>query len=362
MEPALTDLTTPSGRLCELLARAALDGHTAMPWTVIASAVASGGADPEAAAREAVAAGQVVAVLLGEVRAIALTEHVIAEQRVADAVGELVESQRLRVVVGRSGATGDEVAVLPDLDALGSAELADQLEATVESDVDEVVLAGDPDLLGPFSPGQPFRDVLTAVRKSSPDLVSVAPDDDVPPLLGDAVAELRRGELPTVPAEQHQLVRAGAADDAALAQRVEQLVTDSIPRVLSFRGEQIGVVTPIRSGPAGVDALHERLGDAADVRLLTDLRRQTWPALVAVWPAVAAGVLDRPSLVSMVTRGQAHVTMAYAKGLPLAQIVGLGHRRRVTILPTLLAQFLTSPDSAAVQGHNRQEPPGQEVP
>jgi hypothetical protein len=365
LESALTDLSTPTTRLCDLLSRAALDGHTALPWDVVVSALASGGVDADAAAREAVATGRAVAVLLGDLRAIALTEHVVAEQRVADAVGELVEHQRLRVVVGSS--TPDDAAALSDLHLLGSAKLADRLESVASTGDAEVMLRGDPDLLGPFGPGQPFRDLVAGVQQSAPRLLSAAARNDATsPVLGDLVAALRRGDLPAVPSDQHQVVRTAAPNDAALAERVEQVVTDSIPRTFSLHGEQVGVVTPMRLGACGADALKQRLGDAADVALLTDLRTQTWPALVAVWPAVAAGVLDRPSLLSMVTRGREHVSIAYTEGMPLRQIVRLGHRPRVTILPTLLAQSLARPvlalpDTAHAEEHNRRQSPGLEV-
>jgi hypothetical protein len=318
-----------------------------LPWALVASALSSSRVDAEAAARAAVAEGRAVAVLLGDARAMALTEHVVAEQGVADAVGELVESQRLRVVVGMPPRYGDGagVGVLADAHLLGSAELAHWLDDAVATDVAEVVIAGDPDALGPFAPGQPFRDLLNALGQSGPELVRVTSDEaSAVPLLRAAVDAVRRGEPPTIPADQHDLVRVGARDDADLAHRVEQVVTDSLPRVLSLSGADVGVVTPMRWGPAGAETLRDRLGEAGDVVLLHDLRAQRWPAVVAVLPAGAAGVLDRPSLVSLLACARAQLTIAHVEGLPLAQALTLPHRRRVTILPTLLAQFLPPPD------------------
>jgi hypothetical protein len=343
VEPTLSPQASATSRLGELLARAAADGHTALAWSIVASALSGAGLDAEAVARDAVATGQVAAVLLGQTRAVALTEHVVAEQRVADAVADLVDRDLLRVCPAGTGATSADGTVIDRSHELGSADLGDRLE---QAGADApVLLVGDPDRLGPFGPGAPFRDLLTAAQRWAPHLVVTGPkeeaaaDDDESQVtvVRAALRQVRAGELPDVATGQHGLVVIRAPDDAALAHRVTQLVSDSIPRVFGLSAGQICVVTPLVHGACGVATLRPALSGHAEVRLVHELDASTWPAVVAVFPAQSAGVIDRPLVLSAMTPARRHLSIAACAGVDMAATLRLPHRRRTTILPTLLA-------------------------
>lgn len=331
--------SSATSRLRELLTRAAADGHTALPWAIVASALSGAGLDAEAVAREAVATGQVAAVLLGQTRALALTEHVVAEQRVADVVADLVDRDLLRLLPQGASDPSARGSSIDRAHELGSADLGARLEL-VGSD-SPVVLAGDPDQLGPFGPGAPFRDLLTAARPWAPHLVVTGRADDESQVteVRAALRQVRAGVLPDVASGQHSLVVTQASDDAALAHRVSQLVTDSIPRVFGLSAAQICVVTPLVHGACGVATLRPALSGHAEVRLVNELGASTWPGVVAVFPAQSAGVLNRPLVLSAMSPAQLHLSIAVTAGVDMAATLRLPHRRRTTILPTLLAEL-----------------------
>ena len=71
---------------------------------------------------------------------------------------------------------------------------------------------------------------------------------------------VRVGELPAIeggPDREVVLVPCRGSEEAA--HRVVQLVTDSIPRVFGTTADQLQVVTPVHSGPAGTQALNRVL-------------------------------------------------------------------------------------------------------
>lgn len=364
MEPALTHSTVPTDPLRDWLRRAAVDGHTALLWTTLLSALSASGVDAESVARAAVVSGEAVAVLLGETRALALAELVRAEQDVADAVELLFDDGRLRLVVARElpgSREEDAPGVISHAHLLGSADLAGRLREQPAAGT--VVLSGDPDLLGPFGPGAPYRDLLAAARRWHPAIVV---EDDARPIsdnddsrcasvIADVVRWVRRGQLaPAVTDPDHTVALTGADDDVALARRVGQLVTDSIPRVHHLRGAEIGVVTPLRQGACGVAALQGAVGSQAQVCLTHDAQPATWPAAVAVFPGTSAGVLDRPTVLAALTRAERHLSIAVASGTPMAAAVRLDHRHRTTILPTLLAQIWDSPSPSPARTQTEQ--------
>ncbi len=310
----------------------------------MASALSGAGLDAEAVAREAVASGDVVAVLLGQTRAVALTEHVLAEQRVADVVADLMDRDLLRVCPSGASDASTDATLIDRAHELGSAELADRLE---QAGIDgPVLLFGDPDRLGPFGPGAPLRDLLTAAQRWAPRVVTTAaadePSQDL--VVRAALRQVRAGELPEVASGQHSVVVTRADDDEALAKRVMQLVTDSIPRVFALSADQIGVVVPLVHGACGVAALRRALTGYAEVRLVQELGSVTWPAVVAVFPAQSTGLLNRPMVVSALTPAQRHLSIAVSAGVGMTATLALGHRPRTTILPTLLAGVLGSSD------------------
>jgi exodeoxyribonuclease V alpha subunit len=77
---------------------------------------------------------------------------------------------------------------------------------------------------------------------------------------GGAIARLatavRAGGLPAVDSPDREVVIVPARGSADCARRVVQLMTDSIPRALGIKVEQIQVVTPVHRGPAGTIELN----------------------------------------------------------------------------------------------------------
>jgi exodeoxyribonuclease V alpha subunit len=83
-------------------------------------------------------------------------------------------------------------------------------------------------------------------------------------------------------------------------------------------------------------------------KLLTDLRHgwaltvhraqgSEWPAVVAVFPGEAAGMLSRPLVYTALTRAQRHLSVVHGAGPALARAVAtVGERPRVTRLASLL--------------------------
>ncbi len=197
-----------------------------------------------------------------------------------------------------------------------------------------------------------------------------------------------------------------ATGSAEAAHRVVQLVTDSIPRALGIPADDVQVVTPVHTGPAGTIELNRALKatlnpgrgtvcgfDAGDRvvatanhleaeptgfangevgvvteardgtrrpsssppgrppvtgRALADLRHgwaitvhraqgSEWPAVVAVLPPEAGGMLSRPLVYTALTRAQRHLSVVPAVGPALARAVReVGARPRRTRLRELL--------------------------
>jgi exodeoxyribonuclease V alpha subunit len=193
-----------------------------------------------------------------------------------------------------------------------------------------------------------------------------------------------RGELPSVDAPGREVVIVPAAGAAEAVHRTVQLLTDSIPRALGISADEIQVVTPARRGDAGATVLNAafkaRLNpgrgehggfDVGDrvvvsgplpqaatgetgivtgfgaggleitfpdgpamvpVPLLPRLRHgwaitvhqaqgTCWPAVVAVLPAEAAGLLSRPLVAAAFTRARRHLSVVHAAGPALARAV-----------------------------------------
>jgi hypothetical protein len=125
-----------------------------------------------------------------------------------------------------------------------------------------------------------------------------------------------------------------AADGAEAAHRAAQLVTDSLPRALGLSGDDVAVVTPLRRGPAGADALRAAGLPAFTARAAMG---RSWPGVVVVLPPEACGVLSRPLVYAMFSRAVRHLSVVHAAGPVLARAVReTGARPRRTRLPALL--------------------------
>ena len=292
-----------------------------MPLAVVLAAV------PEAAVKESAAAGGV----LVEDGWVALDVIADAETAVADEVLGLAAEDRLALVLGDVPAGADVVAV-PDVHRLALADLAAALQA-VPADV-RVVLSGDPDALPGADPGDVLADLLGWGRVPVRDLRP----SDTSTALGALVVGLRAGELPE-PTDR-SVVLVPCADDNRVVGRVVQLVGDSIPRVFGVTPSDVLVVTPLQRGDAGVRALASALPDGTRVCTVHEAAREgsAAEAVVACFPAAAAGVLSRSLVYSAATLASRHLSVVTAAGdaLPRAVVVGAG-RRRWTRLPSLLA-------------------------
>jgi exodeoxyribonuclease V alpha subunit len=115
-----------------------------------------------------------------------------------------------------------------------------------------------------------------------------------------------------------------------------------------FANGEVGIVT----APAGDGLTVSFSGTPVTVPalLLADLRHgwaltvhraqgSEWPAVVAVFPAEASGMLSRPLVYTALTRAQRHLSVVHGAGPALARAVRtVGERPRVTRLASLLAE------------------------
>jgi hypothetical protein len=320
-----------------LLRRAALDGHTAMPRTSVVAAVGA------AAVQQALARGQVSA----DQDLLALPEVAAAEDALAVRLLDLAGQGRLAVVLGEVPA-GAPVHVVQHAHRRSVEDLLAEISAV--SDQARVVVAGDPDLLGGTGPGAVLADLLAWGGVPVRDLREPvdATDGTHRTALAALAGALRRGALPDASPASEPGSDAGAdrslvvvpcrSDDEVLA-RVDQLVRDSVPRVFAVAADQVLVVTPLRRGTAGARALAGRL-PGNSVQTIHDTANGQLPAadaVVACFPAQAAGVITRSMVVTVAALARTHLSVVTAAGdaLPTAVTSGV-HRPRFTRLAGLL--------------------------
>ena len=366
--------------------RAAADGHTAVPATLLRGALAGHGiTDADAALEAAFAAGRVVPdarlVTGSQDAAVAgdlveeLTEDLVAgaelaeaEDAVADGLLRLLATAEpweppppdglgagddvldaLRdsgvVLVENSYDAGACDAVrragaLPGVHAVEHAEMLDVPAAAelVESlpDGTRLVLAGDPLLLPSAGPGRVLGDAAASgalpVVRLEPAATPVAA----------LVGALREGRLPEAGDPGRHVVVLPTTDEHAVGLAV-RVVTDSVPRVHGIDPADVVVVSPHRRGTAGADALDEALtgvlgvGPAPRARTVHEARGRRWPAAVVVLPAQAAGLLSRALVATACSLGTRHVSVLAAAGPDLrAAVERVSARPRTTRLTSLL--------------------------
>ena len=283
--------------------------------------------------------------------------------------------------------------------AMLDAELA---AALIEAcpDGSRLLLAGDPAQLPPAGPGRVLADLIDSAAVPVTELTQLHGEQPGRVIAGLASA-VRAGSLPPVDAPGREVVVIGTRSGAEASHRVIQLVTDSIPRALGISGPDIQVITPASAGPAGATelnlALKQRLnpgpgrhggfdpgdrvvsvapglgvaaGELGTVtgpgdggllvefpggpvcvpeRLLGGLRPgwaltprraqgSVWPAVVAVFPEEAAGMLTRPLVYTALTRAGRHLSVVHGAGPALARAVAaVPEQPRLTRLAGLLA-------------------------
>jgi exodeoxyribonuclease V alpha subunit len=294
----------------------------------------------------------------------------------------------------------DADLVVVDESSMLDAELA---AALVEACADgtRLLLVGDPAQLPSIGAGRVLADIIDSGAIPVTELTTLYRQRE-----GGVIARLatsvRGGELPPIGGADHEAVVVPVRGSQQAAQRVTQLVTDSIPRALGIPAADVQVVTPVHKGAAGTVELNRALkarlnpgpganggfdpgdrvvaianhidegfanGEVGTVtgptdeglvitftgvpvtvpfRLLSDLRHgwamtvhraqgSEWPAVVAVFPAEATGMLSRPLVYTALTRAQRHLSVVHGAGPALARAVRtIGERPRQTRLSGLL--------------------------
>ncbi len=374
-----------------LLTRAAADGHTWVPTSIVLAAV--GGP----VVRAALTAGTVVAVDVGRAAesprgqgmdhpqadevapdGIALADLAEDEELLAEGLAGLAAEGRLRVVTISTARSADPS---PDVPAdsevrLDLSRLSVPAASAAIGDIPEdsaVVLVGDPDALPPVGPGAVLRDVLAGavllgipVENATVDEPADQPNRGRPAALAALGAALRAGRLVPPDASDRSTVVVPVDSDEQAAVRAVQVVNTSLPRALELAPADIAVLTPLRRGPAGVTALSTRLAanspTAADSRapdsatagsttegaptiaIVHDAIGRTWPAVVLVLPPTCSGVLSRDLIVTACAAATRQFTVIHGVGPLLARLVAeLPHRERRTRLVELLRQHAAQP-------------------
>ena len=342
--PAPRDAIRQAALACWLLLRAARDGSTWLPGTVLRSALESLGSDDGHAGLQGAVSLGVVAVLDEGVFALpglALVEQEAAEQverlTFTDGSVHLVAGPRGRTRADAVAAAGPtDAGVVEDIERLGLPELAQALEQV--EDGGHVVLAGDPDLM-PAGPGRVLRDLLAA--QSVPRTVVQAQDEDPGPAraLHLLRAAVRRGVLPppeSLASPERSVAIVPVATDQQAAARVRQLVEVSIPRAFELAPEQIAVVPLLSRGAAGARALAEALGPSGCRVEPVSPGLEPAGAVVLVLPPSAAGVLQRDLLLTALVAATRHVSIVSGVGYALPRAVSVPPRATRTRLTQLL--------------------------
>jgi ATP-dependent exoDNAse (exonuclease V) alpha subunit len=338
--------------------------------------------------------------LVRAARALGLRAYACAAT--ADGVRRLADEAAVTLAGLLTGAQGpgrapDGTLALDLLVVLDAPGLDVETAATlVESVADgaRLVLSGDPAELWSAGPGRVFADVLAA--KPCPSVASRTPDFGP---IGELASGVGVGELLPVEAPDKEVVIVTAKDGAEAVHRALQLIHDSIPRALGIPADQVRVLTPGHSGPAGTRALNAALkqrfnpgpgafggfdpGDLvvhspapgvarpgtvlagvpqglllecegeevtvprdqiASVRhgwALTahQAAGRRWPAVVVLLAPEAAGELTRQWVYTAFSRAERHLSVVHAVGPALVQAVGsVPARPRVTRLRGIVAE------------------------
>jgi exodeoxyribonuclease V alpha subunit len=148
----------------------------------------------------------------------------------------------------------DQDVVVVDEASMLDVELAAALLRAC-ADGTHLMIVGDSAQLPSIGPGQVLADIIASGVVPVVELTTLYRQE-----AGGAIARLatavRAGGLPAVDSPDREVVIVPARGSADCARRVVQLMTDSIPRALGIKVEQIQVVTPVHRGPAGTIELN----------------------------------------------------------------------------------------------------------
>lgn len=311
-----------------LVGRVGLAGSTALPVSVLASALRAYGVDDPVRGVE-LAEEEDRLVALPEERAVALPDVAHAEESVAEEALRLREGEQLSLVVGPVQDSDPETTVVADAHRWALPDIASLCAAVAPGR--RLMLCGDPDALQPAAPGRAFADLVAS------GLLPVAvPGWPAESPLERVLTAVRGGSLPPVPPAQREFVVVPCDDAAQAVRRASQLVTTSIPRLL---GEASCLVLAVREeGTAGAAALRGAVD--ADVATVHEAAGRRCAAVVLVLPGEAAGSLTRAVLISALSVAERHVSVVHQVGPALAQAVDAHpHRPRRTRLPGLLREM-----------------------
>ena len=151
----------------------------------------------------------------------------------------------------------DEDVVVVDEASMLDVVLADALLAAC-ADGTHLVFVGDAAQLPSIGAGRVLGDLIDSATVPVTELTTLYRQEE-----GGSIARLakavREGDLPAVDDPTREVVVVPARGSSDAAHRVLQLVTDSIPRALGIRADQVQVVTPVHRGGAGTMALNAAL-------------------------------------------------------------------------------------------------------
>jgi exodeoxyribonuclease V alpha subunit len=230
-----------------------------------------------------------------------------------------------------------------------------QREGGVIARLATAVRGGDLPVVTPDGPGTEHEAVVVPVRSSQQAAVRVTQlvTDSIPRALGIPPAEIQvvtpvhKGPAGTIELNRALKNRLNPGPGAhggfdpgdrvvAIANHIDE----------GFANGEVGTVT----APADEGLIVTFTGVPVTVptRLLSDLRHgwamtvhraqgSEWPAVVAVFPAEATGMLARPLVYTALTRAQRHLSIVHGAGPALARAVRtIGERPRQTRLADLL--------------------------
>lgn len=175
----------------------------------------------------------------------------------------------LHRLLGAQGTTGEfsrgqdwpveaELIVVDEASMLDAELCAALLDACAEGS--HLLLVGDPAQLPSIGAGRVLADIIASGTVPVTELTTLYRQRD-----GGDIAKLatavRGGDLIAVESPEKEVVVVPAREAAEAAHRVVQLVTDSIPRALNIKPDDIQVVTPVHKGPAGTRELNRALKD-----------------------------------------------------------------------------------------------------
>jgi hypothetical protein len=320
-----------------LLREAAHRGSTVLPVPVAEDVLRQRAAPPDAIAA-ALGRGAVVEVTWQGQPALALGELAEAEDMAADALLSVAGENRLAVVVGvGSGARraavesalgdGSALVLLDEANRVGIEQVVEALEDLPEDAV--LVLAIDPALPLAGLPG------AVALDLAASGICPVLRANDAPPASGTdrAAAAVAAGSY-LGPSADRAVVEVVVASPEEAVRRVQQLVTDSIPRTFGTAPADVLVLTREETGPTCADALTAALAGATVAQELHEVPGSRADAAVVVLAGTRP--VTRAEVYAALRAGARHVSLVIPTGVLLTEAVNRQDRPRRTRLALLL--------------------------